>query len=475
MESMSLKKSFLFLIFAVILFFSCNNDDKIDIPQISSFDIVEQACMADSVPFSVTVNADYPMNSVRIQFYSNNEKVSERIIPVNKSETCSGKLYVPFVKGIDDGISEVRIIAKNKNFDYSTKSVSLQIVRPKFPYLTLKTAYGDFRMEQVPGELYKYAVDYAFPVQEFSGIIEAPAYGDNGNSFYFGGLTVKENALPVDSILFLTDLPVGELYTVSFDIRSYDIEPFVKPSFDGVEFPDYADGLAVVEKDFIQDRQIQIRGFLDIAEWWIDPTFFDTDADGSYKFRAANGKYRVTADSNLKFFRIEPMNGNVLADFDPVAKTGGLWVNGGIGDMGNLPNPLGIPSYETNACLWDPAKSFAMAPMGNGIYQVKLISEMTIRQSTSGNTVGIAFYQNSRSLNNPVMLNLVQTLYGNPGVEDSSGGSERFMLKTSPNAYSQGYYIATGSNRALGGGQKYVFTLDTNYSPVQVKISREEQ
>jgi hypothetical protein len=463
------------LSFAAVAFSSCKEENKIDTPQISSYDVVDQAYMADSVPFSVTVNANYPMNSVRIQFYSNEEKVSERIIPVNGPGTFSGKLFVPFVKNVDDGTAEVRIIATNKNFDFSIQSVVFQIARPKFAHLTLRTAYGDFRMEPVSGEPYKYAVDYAFPEQEFKGIIEAPVYGNNGNSFLFGGTPVQANVLSTDSILFLTDLPVGTPYTVSFDIRSYDVEPFVKPSFDGVEFPGNNDGLAIVEKEFVQNQPVIIRGFLDIADWWIDPTFFDTDANGNFIFRAMDGKYRITADANLKFFRIEPMNGNSLADFNPETKTGGLWINGGVGDMGSLPNPLGIPSYETNACLWNPEKSFAMAPMGNGIYQVKLIPEQTIRQSTSGNTVGIAFYQNSRSLNNPITLNLVQTLYGNPGVPESSGGSERFMLKTTPNAYSQGHYIATGSNRALGGGQKYVFTLDTNYTPVQVTISREEQ
>ncbi|MDR0540846.1 MAG: DUF5125 domain-containing protein [Dysgonamonadaceae bacterium] len=474
MRSTLLKILFLLWSFVVALFSSCGDENKIDTPQISSYNIVNQAYMADSVPFSITVSSDYPMNSMRIQFYSNNEKVSERIIPVNEAGTYGGKLFVPFVKGVDDGIAEVRIIATNKNFDYSVKSVTLQIVRPKFSYLTLKTAYGDFRMEPVPDEPYKYAVSYAFPVQEFKGIIEAPVYGDNGNSFLFGGTSIQANALSTDSIPFLTDLPVGTPYTVSFDVRSYDIEPFVKPSFEGVEFPSYTNGLAVVEKELTQNQQIRIRGFLDITEWWIDPTFFDIDVAGNYLFRAVNGKYRITADSNFKFFRIEPMNGSGLADFDPITKTGGLWVNGGIGDMGSLPNPLGIPSYEANACLWNPEKSFAMAPVGNGIYQVKLIAEKTIRQSTSGNTVGIAFYQNSRSLNNPVVLNLVQTLYGNPGVPELSGGSERFMLKTTPNAYSQGHYIVTGSNRALGGGQKYVFTLNTNYTPVQVTITREE-
>jgi len=470
-----MRKLHLLLIFFVYLFCSCNNDTKIDVPTISFVDMVGSAYMADSVPFTVTVNADYPMNSIRIQFYSSGEMVSERIIAINTAGTYGGKLFVPFVKDMNDGTSEVKIIAKNKNFDYSTQTVTLNISRPKFPYLTLKTAYGTFRMEPVSGKSYEYAVDYAFPVQEFNGIIEAPAYGENGNSFYFGGTAIKANALSTDSILFITDQPVGTEYTVSFDVRSYDVQPFVKPSFDGVEFPGFADNLAIIEKNFSQNQSILIRGFLDIDNWWIDPTFLITNADGTYRFRAMDGKYRVTADQNLKFFRIEPMRGNGLADFDPVTKTGGIWVNGGIGDQaGTAPvERLGIPSITANPCLWDPAKNFAMAPMGNGIYQVKLIANVTLFLSNvSASTVGISFYQNSRSMDNALSLDLVETLYGSPGSPDSGAGTPRFMFNNG-NSSSRGNMIVSGSNRTLGNGRTYVFTLDANDSPAKISITLE--
>lgn len=468
------KMHFLLMFVAVLLFSSCD-DDKIDVPQISSYDIVESAYMADSIPFAVTVDADYPLNSIRILFFFNEEKVSENIIPVNNPGTYGQKLYVPFVKDIPDGTAEIQIMAKNKNFDYSTQTVSLNIVRPKYPYLTLKTAYGDYRMEPVPGQNYKYAVTRVFPATDLKAIIEVPAYGDNGNSFYFGGTTIKANALNTDSIPFLTDLPAGSEYTVSLDIRTYKAEPFLTPSFDGAEFPDFAGGLAVLEKNLSQNQSISIRGFLDIADWWIDPTFLDKNDDGTFKFRAMNGKYRITADQNLKYFRIEPMNGDALADFDPTTATGGIWVNGGIGSMpGSAPaERLGIPSMSANPCLWNAEKNIAMAPMGNGIYQVKLIANQTMFLSNvSGSNVGIGFYQNSRSKNNAFALDLVQTLYGSPGVPDPSGGSARFELNNGTGD-SNGQIIVSGSNRSLGNGRTYVFTLDANSSPAKVSISLE--
>ena len=468
------KLHFLLMLAAILLFFSCRSDE-IDIPQVSSYNIVESAYMADSVPFSVTVSAEYPMNKVQILFYFDDVKVAENIIPVNKSGTYGGKLYVPYVKNVSNSTAELRMVAVNKNFDFSTKSAAINVLRPLFPYLMLKTAYGDFRMEPVDGEPFNYAVSYEFPTQELNGIIEAPAYGENGNSFYFGGTTIKANALETDSIPFLTDEPVGTEYTVSFNTGTYEALPFVKPSFDGVEFPEYADGIAVVEKNLVQNQAIRIRGFLDIADWWIDPTFLDDNEDGTYKFRAMDGKYRVTADRNLNFFRIEPMNNDALADFDPSTKTGGVWVNGGIGSMpGSAPaERLGIPSMSANPCSWNPEKNFAMAPMGDGIYQVKLIADMTLfRSNVSGSNVGIGFYQNSRSLSSAFSLKLVQTLYGSPGVPESSGGSARFEYNAGTSD-SNGPIIVSGSNRTLGAGRTYVFTLDTNFTPAEVSISLE--
>ncbi len=478
------KLNFLPIFLAALLFYSCD-DEKIDTPQISSYSVVESAYMADSVPFDVTIDANYPMNSIRILFFLNDEKVSESIIPVNKAGIYGKKLYVPYTKDISDGRAEIQIIAKNKNFDYSTKSVFINIGRPKYPFLTLKTAYGDYKMEPVSGEPYKYAVTSDFPTNALNAIIEAPSYGENGNSFYFGGKTITANTTNTDSIPFLTDLSPGSEYTVSFDTRTFEGEPFLKPSFDGIEFPAFVSNMAIVEKEFSQNQQLSIRGFLDLEDWWIDPTFLDINPNGTYKFRAANGKYRITADQNLKYFRIEPMSGNNLADFDPITKTGSIWVNGGIGDQpGSAPaERLGVPSMTANGCLWNPAKNFAMASMGSGIYQVKLIANKTLFLcNVSGSTVGIAFYQNSRSMDNPVSLDLVQSLYGSPGSEGPGGSgtlpnynglSARFQLMATPNTYSKGNYIAGGSNRSLGNGRTYVFTLDTNYSPVKLSISLE--
>jgi len=467
---------FLPMIGVVLLLHSCKkNEEKIDTPSITSYQTAEVAYMGDSIPLAITAAGEYPLSSIKVSFYRDDAKISERLIPVNEGGTYGAKLLVPFVKDIADGNAEIQLMIKNKNFNYSIVTVPVQITRPKFPYLTLKTAYGDYRMEPVPGEPYKYAVTHAFPSTKLNALIEAPAYGENGNRFYFGGKTIVANATDQDSIPFQIIGAPGTSYTVSFDTRSFEGTPFLKPAFGDIEFPAFEANSAVIEHDFTQNQSIIIDGFTDIATWWIDPSFLDKNSDGSYKFRAASGKYRVKADQNLKYFKIEPMNGNGLADFNTATKTGGVYINGGIGDQGGSApaERLGIPSMTGNPTLWNAEKNIAMAPLGNGIYQIKLIAGTTLFLSNvSGSTAGISFYQNSRSLSNPFSLVLTQTLYGSPGSPSASAGSARFELKAATSS-SIGQIIATGSNRSLGNGRTYVFTLDTKVSPASLVIDIE--
>lgn len=468
----------LFLSFwGLLLLYSCDDKQKIDTPQTSTYSIAESAYMADSIPLSITVDSQYDMSSVRILFFFNDEKVSETLIPTNTAGTFDRKVFVPYTKDAPDGKAELQIVTKNKNFNYSVKTVPINISRPKFPYLTLKTTYGDYKMEPVSGEPYKYAVTSTFPSKSINAVIQAPAIGENGNLLYFGGKTIAATTTVPDSIRFQTDQPLGSAITVWFDTRSFEAEPFLKPAFGEHLFPTFGSGLAILEENFTQNQEIAITGFQDLEDWWINPTFLDKipGINGVYKFRAINGKYRITADQNLKYFRIEPMNGTNLADFNATNYTGGVWINGGVGDQGGSApaGRLGIPSMEKNPCLWNADKNIAMAPMGNGIYQIKLVANQTLFLSNiSGSTAGISFYKNSRSKSNSFALDLVQTLYGSPGSTQSSAGSARFELKAAIGD-SNGQMIATGSNRTLGANRTYVFTIDTKSTPAKISISLE--
>ncbi|HTG57085.1 MAG TPA: DUF5016 domain-containing protein, partial [Niabella sp.] len=231
------KKNLLLVLGAFLSLCSCKKKADIDTPVITSHQTAGVAYMGDSIPLTTTVNGTYPLSSIKVSFFRGDEKISENLIPVKEGGAYTNRLLVPFVKDIADGTAEIQVMIKNKNFNYSTAIIPIQVTRPKFPYLTLKTAYGDYRMEPVAGEPYQYAVTQAFPSNKLNALIEAPAYGENGNRFYFGGKTIIANATNQDSIPFQTASAPGAPFTVSFDIKSFEGKPFLKPAFGNIEFP----------------------------------------------------------------------------------------------------------------------------------------------------------------------------------------------------------------------------------------------
>jgi len=262
------KKRLLLTLGVGMLLYSCKDKLTIDTPTISAYETVDVAYMGDSIPLHITTQGNYPLNSIKVTFLRNNERISEMILPTKASGAITQKLFVPFVKDIADGKAEIQVMVKNANFDYSTTLIPIQVTRPAYPYLTLKTAYGDYKMEPVAGEPYKYAVTKAFPSTTLNALIEAPAFDKYGNAFYFAGKTIVATKSTQDSIPFQTHKKLGTEYTVSFDTRTFAAGPFLKPAFGDIEFPDFSNDIAVIEHEFSQNQNISFSGILDIDKSW---------------------------------------------------------------------------------------------------------------------------------------------------------------------------------------------------------------
>ena len=475
-------------VFAAI--FSCKEDEPvIDTPVITSYQTVDEAFMGDSIPISIVAAGDYPLNQIKITFFQNNQQVSENIIPTKDPGSFDKKIIVPFVKDLADGPAEIQLMVKNKNFNYSTVLIPIEVKRPKFPYLTLKTQYGDYRMEPVVGKPYEYAVTADFPSGKIPAVIQAPAFGENGNAILFGGEVITANAQPTDLIPFEK---VGTTnFTVTFNTLTFKASPFLKPAIvvgdEAVEFPDYTAGRAVLDLDITQGDIIKFDGILDIASWWKDPSFLEDQGSGNYKFRAISGKYRITADNNLKYFNIEPLDeAGELLNFDPATKTGAIWLNGGNGFIGEVDNRIGFPSYQSNSSSWNPQKNHAMAPIGNNRYEMILKAGETIFPSNiSGQAAGFAFYGQSRSVDQKLAIDLVQSFCANGNTvltgtapyakleynkPQGDLGTLRFDIR-SDSGPQHNNQISTGSNRSIAGGVFRV-VIDVTYTPYQVFITK---
>lgn len=163
-------------------------------------------------------------------------------------------------------------------------------------------------------------------------------------------------------------------YEISFNTMTFEGTPFVKFALNEVEFNKQDDNNWFVDMELEQGQEIQITGLKsDYANYWVDPSFFDIKKNTNkkvLKFRAMNGKYKVTVNKAMKYFNVEPLNGTDLSTFDKEKGEGALWMIGGGG--------IGKPSYTTNGINWDPRNAFCATPIAKGKYQLILEAGKTI-------------------------------------------------------------------------------------------------
>jgi hypothetical protein len=380
-----MKKQLLFFLMtsSLIGLSSCNdkNDEYDDVGKatIVSLEGPSNAYMGDSVSFTFNVadDGEIPLSTTKVQILYGDEIVSERIVLTGTSGTYSGKILIPFLKDIPDGDATVRLHVKNARYAADVKDQPIAVSRPSFPYLTLKTTQGDYRMDPVEGQPYIYKVTGNFP-SELYGYIEAPKYSENGNVITFGssdGKIVDGIKSPIE---FTADGD-GE-YTVTFNALTYEGSPFIKFALNGNEFIKIDDNNSKVEMNLTAGQEIQITGLKsDYSNYWIDPAFFNIKKGTNgkiLKFRGMDGKYRVTVNKALKYFNVELMNGSALSILG--SGDGAIWINGD----GNI----GKPSYSTNKLNWSTNKSLCMTPIGNRKHQIIFEAGKSI------NTINFKFY-----------------------------------------------------------------------------------
>lgn len=375
-----MKKHFLLCLMAagLICVSSCNdkNDEYEDVGKstIISLEGPDKAYMGDSIAFTFNVGDDggIPLSTSKVQLFYGDEIVSERIVLTAKSGVYTGKILIPLMKDIPDGDALLKVRVQNARYASDVKEMNVAVSRPSYPYLLLKTEEGgEYRMMPVSGKPYTYAATANFKTEQNAYIV-APKFGENGNEMPFGNQDGKITNGIKTNIEFTADTD-GE-YEITFNTLTFEGTPFIKFALNDIEFNKQDDHNWFVDMELEQGQEIQITGLKsDYANYWIDPSFFDIKKNTNkkvLKFRAMNGKYKVTVNKSMKYFNVELLNGADLSSFDKDKGEGALWMLGGGG--------IGKPSYTANGVNWDPGKGFCATPVGKGKYQLILEAGKTI-------------------------------------------------------------------------------------------------
>lgn len=357
---------------------SCN-DKNVDFDDTGSSSIIslsgpESAYMGDSIAFNFQIaSSGTRPNQSKVQLIFDKTIVSERVMLTPDAGSYSGKVLIPFMKDVPDGTVTVKLRVQNERFANATSEVNIKINRPQYDKLVLRDAGGKaHEMLPVAGQPHTYAVTDVFPSELFA-TIEVPKYGKDGNAMSFGNVDGKISNGSNELINFSADLD-GE-YKVTFNTLTYEGTPFIKFAVNDIEFTKIDDNKYKAETEFKQGETISITGLkADYPQYWVNPAFFSKvkGTDGKLlKFKGRDGKYRLTVDKSLKYFKVEAMTGNALAD---LSKGGdAVWC---IGD-GNI----GQPSFSKNGINWSAEdKVICLAPIGNNKHQLILETGKTIKK-----------------------------------------------------------------------------------------------
>lgn len=344
---------------------SCSDDDEQGPgnPVIEPKTEFGSAMFGDSLPFSMAVSDDVPLSTLKVRLYFSDELVSEEVIRTKTNGEYSGKIYIPYYANIPDGTAILKFVLQNTSLTISEKSYELSLTRPDFPYLTLVSGETEYRMERTG--LYQYEAKETFPMK-VPGYIKAPAVGNYGNEISFGW---EDNAITQGSVSTIPFSNFPGEYAIEFNTYNYEASPFIVAyTVNGTVMERIDDSNYKVEINLTKGQEITVDGIDNFSDWWIDQDFFTKDADGNLTFAPIDGKYRITANFDLQYLRVEAMIGSSLATLQSDG-TGAIWI---IGDN------IGKPSVATNLVGWNTASGLCLAPVGGKKYQITVVAGKSI-------------------------------------------------------------------------------------------------
>lgn len=363
-----------YLILAAILFvgYSCTEEVTEIQPEGNPILEIENTFanihFGDEIYFTANVSDEISLSTLTAKLYFGEEEVSETIIRTKENGVYSGSVSVPFEKNIPDGTATLEFRLLNTTLNSVTKSFDVPVSRVNYPYLILVTEDGSYPMlpTDQPNE---YAASEAFPSTDLPAYIKTPVIDDKAKEIVFGW---EAGAVTEGVSAFIPFVsPVGGTFSVTFNTLTYEATPFFEILLNEQKMQMLDKENFELDVDLTQGQEINIDGLEDLEEWRLDHDFFIQNEEGSYNFTPITGRYRITANVPLKYFKVEVLDGNSPASLKDDG-TGAVWIIG---------EHIGKPSVEELEVGWEPSRALCMAPIGNKKYQITFVGGQSIRMN----------------------------------------------------------------------------------------------
>ncbi|RKD90938.1 DUF5125 domain-containing protein [Mangrovibacterium diazotrophicum] len=432
-------KNFKYLILmfmGLVAFNACTDDEVSEIqqsgnPVLTVDDQFADVHFGDVVPFTVSVSDELSLSTLAAILYFGEEEVERTTIRTKEDGEYSGTIEVPFSKDIPDGTATLEFVLTNTTLKQATQTFDVPITRAQYPYLILVTADASYPMLPT-GEANEYAATAAFPSTDLPAYIKTPVLDDKGTEIVFGWESGAVTEGITTEIPFVS--PVGGTYSVTFNILTYEAAPFFEILVDGVNMEMVDKENYQIDVDLTQGQILTIDGLDDIADWWIDADYLTKQEDGVYTFVPITGKYRISANLKLKYFRVEVLDGSSVASLNSDG-TGAIWV---IGDN------VGKPSLTDNVVGWNTDNALCMAPIADQKYQLTVVGG----QNISTDAINFKFFHQ-------------KGWGGEFGSTTISTSSDLVFVGDGTNGRDSGN-LGLVSGVTLETGATYVFTVDVS-------------
>ena len=366
-----MKKISLFIVHCtlfIVLLTACKDDYELSPgnPVMTAKTQFTGAHFGDDLPFTLSVSDHVPLSTLTAKLYFGDEEVSKTVIRTKENGDYSGTIAVPFYKNIPDGTATIEFTLMDTHLTSVSQTFDLPVSRASYPYLILVTAEASYPMLPT-GAPNEYAATEAFPSSDLPAYIKTPVVDANGNEITFGWENAGIMQGITTSIPFVSPQP--GIFSITFNTRTYEASPFFEILIDGHPMAPLDKENFQVDLDLTQNGLLTVEGIADIADWWIDPDYFDKASDDALTFLPIAGRYRIIANMTLKYFRVEALSGNAPASLQPDG-TGAIWVIG---------TNVGKPSVDANEVGWNEGKALCMAPIGDRKYRLTVVGGETVR------------------------------------------------------------------------------------------------
>jgi len=366
--NVNMKKSIIFLAVSAALLWGCN-DDSMDVkftqkgPQMEILSCDETAFMGDSIRFSVSLNDDFPLSTLKADLYYDETGVSNVTIRTKEDGTYSAAISSPIFADISDGTASLIFTARNTGLGITKDTVEVAVSRPDCEYLTLVLEGKEYKMTKVGDYLYE--VTGNFPAAA-SALIKTPSLDASGHVVTFGW--DGSSALKVGSSVKIPfSAAKAGVYKISVDLKTLTAAPF------GTITCNVSEASKTEVLNLLQGTTVAFPNIADITDWNMDYDFFKVNEDNTITFKPIDGLYKFTADFDKSFIKVEAMaDADNYSTFDSGSAEGAIWAIGG-----NFGKPKIGDSWNTDT------GAYCLSEISDKVYQLTL---------TAGESLGVSGY-----------------------------------------------------------------------------------